>query len=364
MAARRSRATNVVTVVVALALTLSLGWWAGRTTLAPPASASDAGGPEVVLATVADVSVGRSLNFNVTASQPFVMVASNALTGVVTSAPGTQVDVGGELYSVAGVPVRAVVGTTPFYRDLTEGVEGVDVTQLQQALRSLGYLRNTADGDFGPATTRAVRAWQTETGQTVTGAIPLGTLVALPSLPTTVRLGEDVTVGGVLAGGEPAVLTRTGQPEFALVLTSDQASLIPAGARVDVQVNESLTWTGAVGAASPLEDGSVSLAVDAPDGSLLCGDSCGQLPPEESISLAARVEVEPAVSGPGIPATAVRTDGSGATTVELPDGTTQAVTVLGSGDGLVVIDGLAVGTDVVLSAASSDSGSTSAGTGR
>ena len=56
----------------------------------------------------------------------------------------------------------------------------------------------------------------------------------------------------------------------------------------------------------------------------------------------------PDVTGPAVPVAAVRTDDGGAAYVALPDGGRAPVRVLASGDGLAVVEGLAVGDEFVV----------------
>ena len=56
-------------------------------------------------------------------------------------------------------------------RDLSLGCQGSDVTTLQKNLRTLGYYSGTIDGDFGPMTDSAVRAYQRANGLYVDGVV-------------------------------------------------------------------------------------------------------------------------------------------------------------------------------------------------
>jgi hypothetical protein len=58
------------------------------------------------------------------------------------------------------------------------------------------------------------------------------------------------------------------------------------------------------------------------------------------VSLFAEVEAVPPVSGPSVPAAAVRTDASGEAYVTMADGTRRTVEVVGAGRGIVVVQGL------------------------
>ena len=78
----------------------------------------------------------------------------------------------------------------PTYKTLREGMnDSADVQALQARLIQLGYLTGKADGDYGPKTSAAVRAFQTEAGLTADGVASAETQEALyaedaPEAPT------------------------------------------------------------------------------------------------------------------------------------------------------------------------------------
>lgn len=59
----------------------------------------------------------------------------------------------------------------PLTRILRQGSKGEDVEALQEALNALGFNAGTVDGDFGPKTEAAVRAFQLQAGITVDGIV-------------------------------------------------------------------------------------------------------------------------------------------------------------------------------------------------
>ncbi|WP_066636908.1 peptidoglycan-binding domain-containing protein [Serinicoccus hydrothermalis] len=205
-------------------------------------SSSPAAG-EVVWGEVVPGSVGRSLPLSTTVRQPVGVVAVNGLSGVVTSTSPGRVESGGVVYVVGRTPVRVVQAQEPFWRELSRGVRGEDVAALQELLAAGGYLDAEADGDFGQATEDAVEAWQEEQGLPESGVVGLGELVAVPDLPVTVTVGEAISVGAQVSGGEDAVLAPTGERDFVLVVTAEQARLIPAEATVEMSF-EDQQWTG------------------------------------------------------------------------------------------------------------------------
>ncbi|MBW8732598.1 MAG: peptidoglycan-binding protein, partial [Terrabacter sp.] len=75
--------------------------------------------------------------------------------------------------SAHGLSVDGVVGNTTWYSllpVLRQGASGEAVKGLQRELVDAGYAL-TVDGSFGPATSSAVRAYQTRTGLVVDGVV-------------------------------------------------------------------------------------------------------------------------------------------------------------------------------------------------
>ncbi len=349
----RRRAAVVLIGALALSATGALGVWAGRATFEPTAApGEEADGP--IASTVVESSVGRSLSLSVTLVQPVGPLATNLLGGVVTGVSShSTFELGDELYEVAGVPVRVFVGNTPFYRDLMRGVAGTDVKQLQEGLRVLGYLKEKPDGLFGPITESAVRAWQRDGGAQATGIVELGQLVAVTHLPANLTLGKEIQSGALLSGGEVAVLSRSGAQTFEAVLSSEQSSVITEGTNFEVTFDDHV-WNAVVGGTTVDANGNTVLTLVAPGGEPLCSPECDILPGGERVSLAARAEIVPAVTGPTIPVAAIRTDTNGGTYVRLQDGSTLPVTILASAQGMAVVDGPHVGQVVLIGSATPD----------
>lgn len=341
--------------MLAGAIVVGAGWWAAQHALAPPVAEQRETQSAVV--EVVEASVGRSLSLNVTVRQPFTAAATNSLAGTVTSVDaGDEVQAGDVLYTVDTVPVRAVVGQTPFWRDLVPGFDGADVRQLQQVLSDLGHYHGTVDGRYQWSTTAAVEAWQRDLEMPVTGTVRLGELVAVPRLPARLTLGEAITAGARLSGGEPAVYAATGEIHFRLVVSTTQADLIPPDATIAVR-HDDLTWEAVLGESTMGDDGNLEYVLTAPDGDLVCGDECGRLPAAERTTLRAQVTIVPEITGPAVPVAAVRTDPDGTVWVRMADGDRREVTVLGSSGGVAVIDGVVVGDRVQVFGAPGDSGS-------
>ncbi|OLT18904.1 hypothetical protein BJF86_02805 [Serinicoccus sp. CNJ-927] len=333
------RKLGVVVLLLVLVVGSVAGTWVSlRVTLLTEsaADASSAAGEEV-WGEVVRGSVGRSLPLSTTVRQPVGVVAVNGLSGVVTSSSPGRVESGGVVYVVGRTPVRVVQAQQPFWRELSRGVRGEDVVALQELLIAGGYLDAEADGDFGQGTEDAVEAWQEEQGLPESGVVGLGELVAVPDLPATVTVGEAIRVGGQVSGGEDAVLAPTGERDFVLVVTAEQARLIPAETTVEMTF-EDQQWTGVIAGSTVDDTGSTVFELTAPGGGPVCGEDCGVLPGDEQVTVRSEVVVVPRVEGLSVPAAAVRTRANGSAFVLTEDGQVEVV-VAGSGQGVAIVEG-------------------------
>ncbi|WP_448073664.1 peptidoglycan-binding protein [Georgenia yuyongxinii] len=329
---------------LAVVLLVAVGWWAGRATLKPVEVGE--GGESPVYAKVAQGRVGRAIEVSATVRQPVRVVSVNHLAGVVTGVGEDVVGPGDVLYEVVGRPVRAVPGSYPFYRDLVLGSRGPDVRQLQEYLIAAGYLSGTPDGVLGARTRAGIRNWQRANGQQqATGTLELGEVVAVPQLPTVLSLGEGIRPGLSVTGGEDAVLAPTGERTFVLVLDDSQSRRVPADAAIAVMF-EDQEWDAVITDMSVDDSGFTVFELGGPDNTDVCRDACDLLPSGEELSLRSRVVIEPEIEGLTVPAAAVRTRANGSTYVVMTNGAEREVRVLGSGSGLVIVEGLTEGDDV------------------
>lgn len=77
---------------------------------------------------------------------------------------GTPVADGSRLADVNGRPVLVLNVATPLYRDLQVGLEGPDVSAVQQSLARLGFANQDSPGRYGASTAAAVTAWYRSQG--------------------------------------------------------------------------------------------------------------------------------------------------------------------------------------------------------
>lgn len=167
-------------------------------------------------------------------------------------AVGTTFSTGDIAFETFDDVVPVVIGDEPLTRELSEGSEGDDVRQLEEALVELGY---DAGGDlevddvFDEATTDAVTEWEDDLGQDADGIVSVGQYLVI-------REGLSVTEVHL----EPTAPIAVGEPIFdvgasqrvvtAEVLVADQAVAGP-GTEVTVVLpdgNEVTAFISSVGA--------------------------------------------------------------------------------------------------------------------
>ena len=101
-----------------------------------------------------------------------------------------------EEIAAAGNPEPAKPAETVVF-NLRRGSKGADVTNLQTALNAQGYDCGTADGIFGAATEKAVRAFQKDNGLAVDGIAGKATQEALYAAQSVPRATYTVTLRNV-----------------------------------------------------------------------------------------------------------------------------------------------------------------------
>ncbi|MFI0354512.1 peptidoglycan-binding protein [Actinomadura sp. 9N407] len=221
--------------VAAVALAAAVAGLAVRTGEGGAAAATSLKGATAAI-TRGDLVDTKSVDGSLTFAGERGIAATAA--GVVTSlpAPGRVLRLGAALYRVDRRPVVLLYGKVPLYRPLRQGMSaGPDVTQLERALRSLGYGDGvTVDRTFTAATARAVREWQDGAGLPETGTVDASQVAFLPG---RVRITEVKTAVGDRIGQGRRVLTVTSTERLVHVdlKVSDQG-LVDEGGRVTVEV--------------------------------------------------------------------------------------------------------------------------------
>ena len=188
----------------------------------------------------------------------------NLVTGIYTwlPRPVARVRAGGVLYRVDDTPVVLMAGAVPAWRPFGIGMtDGPDVRQLQAGLIAGHFadgLFTTPTGHYDLATADAVERWQTARGLTVTGSIPLGQVVFLP---TAILVGAmDVAAGEAASAGQRPYQVTTSQRTVTVPLNP---TLPPAavGEAVSIVLPSQATVPGTITAVSALSSTSGQLTV-------------------------------------------------------------------------------------------------------
>jgi cell wall-associated NlpC family hydrolase len=123
-------------------------------------------------------------------------------------------------------------------RAMRAGMQGTDVKLLQRYLTRAGF-RATADGQFGPATGRAVRGWENAAERRPNGVVsrPEARLIRNDARSGAEDTGEPEGAGGSQPGqteapGERAELTSTGLAVPPASAPPEVKAVIEAGNRI------------------------------------------------------------------------------------------------------------------------------------
>jgi len=282
--------------------------------------------------------------FSWSAAGRFDVLASGRVTGSVS---GEVVREGDSILLIDERPVTALTGTVPVYRDLTEGVRGEDVRQLQDFL-SRHTLSLSVDGVFGSSTSRAVQRWNSSRGCACGSSVPAGSIVFVPELPTRMRAADGLRLGAPVPS--PALEVVGLQPSVSVTVQAGEAARIPAGAVVRVALPAG-DVQGKVAAAG-MDDGKGGVVFPVVLDHADC--QAAKCPPPSSAEGASTVPavltVVPKTSGVLVPAGSVGVAADGGAFVTLPDGKRVVVTLGATARGLIVVRGVQSGTRILAQA--------------
>jgi peptidoglycan hydrolase-like protein with peptidoglycan-binding domain len=330
--------------------------FAGGYLVARAATTDDPPPQQVAAATtnyqVVEGSVGSTVRLIARAAWDGTPVAANPAVGVITSVDvgaGGQVSPGDVVYRVDQRPVSAAAGTVPSFRDLEAGASGQDVRQLQELLASLGLYEGEVDGVYGTGMAAAVISWQESLGLTGDGAVLQGDLIVVPELPARLAPTEAIRPGAVVVGGEAALAAIGDGPVFLVELPAGEPPVVSASSGVLVDP-DGQRWEALVSGMAETPTGEPALTLTGSDGGPVCGQDCGEAVPfDQTVLYPVDITVVPTTTGPMVPVAALQPDGADGWMVRLADGDEVPVTVLAAANGWAVVEGLAVGEEVVLS---------------
>ena len=180
--------------------------------------------------------------------------SSAAGSGTFTWLPqiGQVIHQGQQIYGVSGSPVVLLYGPVPAYRDLSEGMTGADVTELNRDLVKLGYATRTALGPrsgwdyYSSETAYAVELLQAKLGLTVTGTLPLGQAAFLPGPALVTGLGTSTSLGGPATSGTVVLTATSVTPVVTIDLDPSLQSEVKDGDQVSITLPDGSITPGVV----------------------------------------------------------------------------------------------------------------------
>lgn len=358
---RKGRTGRAVRILAAGSVLLVVGGligWSLRTLLAPPEPLEQPA--PYALVSAEEGTLGRSLSLNAAVTWDSNTTLLNHASGTVTDISadvGTPMSEATVVYSVDLMPVYLARGRTPMFRDLSEGMRGEDVAQLQRFLNTHAHAQLTDDGYFGRDTTDAVKSWQQQEGSQTTGMIPSGQLLFVPTFPVRLRWSTDVGVGALVNPGDTIAAILAEEPQITVTLPEGPLSLVSEGMTVELTYQKE-QWRAVIGAitAADEEHEAFTTLLPADGADSICANQCDMLPPEDTTGIPARIIVTPEERGVVVPTSAIRVSASGSTIVIDEGGQSHDVSVGVSVSGRTVISGIEAGLKVRVFADSGQSG--------
>ena len=180
--------------------------------------------------------------------------SSSAGSGTFTWLPqtGQVIRQGRKIYGVSGTPVVLLYGSVPSYRDLSEGLTGADVTELNRDLVTLGYATRAALGPrsgwdyYSAGTAYAVGLLQARLGLTVTGTLPLGQAAFLPGPALVTGPGTSTVLGGPATAGSVVLTATSVTPVVTIDLDPAQQQEVKPGDQVSITLPDGSTTPGVI----------------------------------------------------------------------------------------------------------------------
>jgi peptidoglycan hydrolase-like protein with peptidoglycan-binding domain len=159
-------------------------------------------------------------------------------------AVGQVIGLGQSVFALSGQPTMLLFGSVVPSRAFVTGMSpGRDVAALNANLQALGYDTGPSGETFSAATEAAIRAFQSTRGMTVTGELPLGSVVFEPGpvrvTSVTPEVGASVTPGPVLG------ITST-RPQVTIALSAAEQSSVQVGDRVSITLPNQRTTPGVI----------------------------------------------------------------------------------------------------------------------
>jgi hypothetical protein len=183
-----------------------------------------------------------------------------------TSLPqaGQIIRQGQVLYEINETPVVLLYGSVPAYRDLSEGMTGGDVAELNADLVKLGYATAAALGPasgwdyFSSETAYALGLLQSHLGLTQTGSLPLGQAAFLPSAIQVTGLGTGAVPGASAAAGSTVLTASSLTPVVTIDLDASLQTEVAVGNKVSITLPDGSATPGVISQISTVASSSSS----------------------------------------------------------------------------------------------------------
>jgi hypothetical protein len=165
---------------------------------------------------------------------------------------GRTIRQGQVMYRVSGSPVVLLYGNVPAYRDLSQGLTGPDVRQLNKDLVKLGDATAAALGPrsgwayYSAESAYAVGQLQAKLGLAETGTLSLGEAVFLPGRALITGWGAATSLGGPATPGTVVATASSTTPVVTIDLDAGMQSEVKAGDAVSIALPDGSTTPGVI----------------------------------------------------------------------------------------------------------------------
>lgn len=264
----------------------------------------------------------RQVSVRITAApdQPLILRTGGVATRLDCQVGGTWRS-GETPVSVNSTPVLLLASPAPWYRDLTSGAKGADVTALQRALVALGS-KIEVTGEFDSSTLAAWRSRARRAGLPTPDAFQMSSIIWIPKAEVMIkecpaRLGQDLSAGTPVAAVGSGQSTLTYQPPTDLLEGERELVVDTATAPLDADLQPTPEGTAAILATQQVAALTRTVSDEPPQFSAV-------------LQLTKPVEVY------AVPASAVHRDSQGAVCV-ISGGSPHAAKVISSSLGLTYV---------------------------
>jgi peptidoglycan hydrolase-like protein with peptidoglycan-binding domain len=242
----KKRFTTIFLVLALVVLTAGASWVAGSSIKSPAEVAARTAPPKaspilvpveerVLTSDIVTRGTGRFGLPQIISIAPSFLKPS---PGVITTLPvrNTQLDEGDVMLTASGRPVFILQGEIPPYRDLTPGTSGDDISQLEAALKRLGFDPGPVDGTYDEQTSAAVADWYASAGFEPFGATAdeVANIRALEQ-ELAIAIKDKLAADDAAAAAPLAVTAARAKADYAVALERSNAPTNLAVAQTAVE---------------------------------------------------------------------------------------------------------------------------------